>query len=733
MKTIAGDKALGSARRRAKRPSSTPAPPPRVTIEGVAPEIDGGRFDVKRTVGEDVIVEADIFADGHERLAAVLRSRYVGASDDDGQAEPWCEIFMDELGNDRWRARFRVDRLGRYEYSIQAWVDRFASWRDFLSKKIHAGADVELELADGAALLRETATRMTRESGTADAVADATPVGEWLCERAAALTRAGNQSARSAVALDPRLAIVMRRHDDRPASVHYATTLRVTVDRDRARFGSWYEMFPRSAGPDPSRSATFDEAAGRLPDIASMGFDVVYLPPVHPIGRTFRKGPNNALEAAPGDPGSPWAIGSDEGGHTSIEPGLGTLEDFDRFVDAARRVGLEVALDLAFHASPDHPYVREHPEWFKHRVDGGIQYAENPPKKYQDIYPFDFLCQDWQALWEELETIVLFWIAHGVKIFRVDNPHTKPLRFWEWLIAEVRKQHPDVVFLSEAFTRPKVMKYLAKLGFSQSYTYFTWRNTKAELTEHFTELTATEMREYFRPNLFANTPDILHAYLRQGGRAAFQVRLILAGTLGASYGIYSGFELCENRARAGTEEYLDSEKYQYRAWDWNRPGRITELVARLNGIRRANRALQSDRSLCFHDTDNVQILAYSKVTEDRENVILTVVNLDPVNMQHGWLRVPISDWAIAADAPYEMEDLLDDAAYTWRGERNYVRLEPGARPAHILRLKGPAEAGHHVGIAAREVRLKPDTTTTTKGSHDEKRSTWCPASAGLVR
>jgi starch synthase (maltosyl-transferring) len=452
-------------------------------------------------------------------------------------------------------------------------------------------------------------------------------------------------------------------------------------------------MFPRSAGTDPSRGATFREAEERLAYIASMGFDVLYLPPIHPIGRSFRKGRNNTLTPEPGDPGSPWAIGSVEGGHTAIEPGLGTLDDFAHFVRAAAGNGLEIALDIAFQASPDHPYVTAHPSWFRHRPDGTIKYAENPPKKYQDIYPFDFESEDWQALWRELKGVFEFWIARGVRIFRVDNPHTKPLPFWEWLLRELRAAHPDVICLSEAFTRPKIMRYLAKAGFSQSYTYFTWRNAKEELEEYFTELTQTGVREYMRPNLFANTPDILHEYLQKGGRPAFQARLVLAATLGASYGIYSGFELCENTpARPGSEEYLDSEKYQIKPRDFERPDSLAELIARVNAIRREHRSLQYDRGLEFHQTDNPALICYTKRAPDGSDPILVVVNLDPANMQHGNIQLPLAAWKLPLDTPVEAEDLLSEETYFWRGEWNYVRLDPQVRVAHIIRLRVDAPA-----------------------------------------
>src|SRR5258706_9050300 len=455
----------------------------------------------------------------------------------------------------------------------------------------------------------------------------------------------------------------MTAHADRSRATESAPR-RVWVDRVRARAGAWYEMFPRSTGPDANRSGTLREASAELPRIADLGFDVVYLPPIHPIGTSFRKGRNNALAAGAGDPGSPWAIGSAAGGHPAVEPGLGTLADFDRFRAEAERLDLEVAVDLAFQCSPDHPWVREHPEWFRHRPDATIKYAENPPKKYQDIVPFDFEWEDWRALWQALLDVTMFWVERGVRIFRVDNPHTKTLRFWEWLIDRVHARDAGVILLSEAFTRPAPMRYLAKCGFTQSYTYFTWKNSKADLVQYFTELTTTEMREYFRPNLFANTPDILHEYLQHGGRPAFEARLLLAATLGASYGIYSGFELAEGQAVPGTEEYADSEKYQLRKWDWDRPGHIKELIARVNTIRRNHRALQVDRTLQFVDTDNPEIIAYTKTALDHSETLLTIVNLDPRHMQHGHVRVPVD----SPDAAYPVRDLIDDVEYRWRGE-----------------------------------------------------------------
>jgi len=678
-----------------------PGPPPRIVIEHVQPQVDGGRFPVKRTAGETVDVQADVFADGHDQVLAVLRYRLREYNDE--SPGDWRELPMQPLGNDRWEGRFTVERVAVYEFIVEGWVDRFGTWREGLSKKIAAGQDVTLELLEGVQLVRAVLGRMggsapeprrrsTRTPAAALAAADDAGGVSRASERERlehfAQTLEGSaELERQAAALSPELAALMRRHDARAGAATLERPLQVYVDRERARTGAWYEMFPRSYSPEPGRGATFAEAAQRLSGIAEMGFDVVYLPPIHPIGETFRKGPNNSLRAGPGDPGSPWAIGSRHGGHKAVDPGLGTIDDFDRFVAVARQLGLEIALDLAYQASPDHPYASEHPEWFRRRPDGSIQYAENPPKKYQDIYPFDFDSTDWRALWDELKSVVTFWIDHGVRIFRVDNPHTKPFRFWEWLIADVRREHPDAIFLSEAFTRPKVMRHLAKLGFTQSYTYFTWRNTKAELVEYFTELTQTEVREYMRPNLFANTPDILHAYLQRGGPAAFSVRLLLAATLGASYGIYSGFEVCENRpVREGSEEYLDSEKYQYRHWDWNAPGNLRGLIGQINTIRHEHPALQHDRGLRFHQTDNDQLIAYSKQTPDGLDGLLVVANLDPAFMQHGWVRVPVAEFGLAADRGYEAHDLLSGETYHWHGEWNYVRLDPQVRPGHILRL-----------------------------------------------
>ena len=640
----------------------------RVVIQNVSPELDCGRYPIKRTIGEQVVVEADAFTDGHDLLSCVLLYRKEPDTD-------WAAVPMLPLVNDRWRGEFTVTALGQYRYTLLAWVDRFKTWARDLAKRVEAGQDVAVDLQIGAGLV-EAASRRATET---DAIR--------LRTYADILRAGGNEAIQQA--LSAELAGLMYRHAERLFATSYEKQLQVIVDRERARFSTWYELFPRSCAPQPGRHGTFKDLEERLPYVASMHFDVLYLPPIHPIGRAYRKGKNNATTAQPGDPGSPWAIGGPEGGHKAIHPELGTLDDFRHLIRRAADYGLEIAMDLAFQASPDHPYVKEHPEWFRQRPDGTIQYAENPPKKYEDIYPFDFETEHWRELWEELRSIVLFWIEQGVRIFRVDNPHTKPFRFWEWLISTVKEQYPDVIFLSEAFTRPKVMYYLAKLGFTQSYNYFPWRNTRWELTEYLTELTTTEVKEYFRPNLWPNTPDILTEYLQLGGRPAFITRFVLAATLGASYGIYGpAFELCVNTPIApGKEEYLDSEKYEIKVWNVNSPDSLAPLIARVNRIRRENPALQTNDGLRFHPTSNEQLIAYSKSTEDLSNVMLMVVNLDPHHTQSGWVELPLQDLGIDPHQPYEVHDLLTDARYFWSGTHNYVELNPHALPAHLFSLR----------------------------------------------
>ena len=598
----------------------------RVIIENLTPQVDCGRFPVKRVIGDDVTVEADVFADGHDMVSCALLYRAANAKE-------WTRAPMVPLGNDRWRGKFPVRALGRYLYTVSAWVDHLATWRRDIAKKEEAGQDIAVDLLRGKEL-----------------------------------ERAG---------LDPGLVL---RHDP---------PIPIEVDRVRARFSSWYELFPRSASPDRQRHGTFADVEAQLPDIVAMGFDVLYLPPIHPIGQSERKGPNNRVSASPNDPGSPWAIGSADGGHKALHRQLGSMAQFDRLVARARELGIDVALDIAFQCNPDHPYVREHPDWFLKRPDGSIQYAENPPKKYQDIYPFDFETPAWRELWAELTSVVKFWSGHGVRVFRVDNPHTKPFPMWDALIAEVKREHPETLFLAEAFTRPKVMYRLAKGGFTQSYTYFTWRNTKQEITEYFTTLTQPPVSEFFRPNLWPNTPDILPEYLQFGGRAAFMTRLVLAATLGASYGIYGpAFELMEHEPREpGSEEYLDSEKYQLRAWDLNCSDSLRDFIARVNRIRHENAPLQSDSGLRFHEIGNDLLIAYSKTTPDGTDCVLAVANLDPHHAQAGWLDLDLASLGLPADRPFQVHDLLSGARFLWNGPRNFVSLDPAHSPAHIFRVR----------------------------------------------
>ena len=642
----------------------------RVVIEQVRPEIDCGRFAIKRVVGESVFVEADVFADGHDQLAC--RVLYWQGTEKEPQASP-----MIPLVNDRWRGEFRVSKIGRYRYTVEGWVDRFKTWRGDLTKRIEAGQNVQVELLIGVEIIADTARRA--------AAGDGKLLREW----ARRLREAADKKSGQVIALEEELLPVMERYPDPDISSRYEKELSVTVDPTRARFSAWYEIFSRSCSPEPGRYGTLRDCEAWLPYIASMGFDVVYLPPVHPIGRSHRKGRNNTVVAQPDDVGSPWAIGSAEGGHKSVDPQLGTLQDFRGFVSKAEKLGLKVALDIAFQCSPDHPYTREHPEWFRKRPDGTIQYAENPPKKYEDIYPLNFETAEPLALWTELKSVFQFWLDQGVRIFRVDNPHTKAFPFWQWIIGEIKNQHPDVIFLAEAFTRTHVMYRLAKLGFSQSYTYFSWRNTKQELEEYFAELTQTEVQEYFRPNLWPATPDILPEFLQVGGRPAFMIRLILAATLGASYGIYGpAFELCENDAFApGSEEYLHSEKYEIKQRDVNSPWSLKDFITRINEIRKDHPALQGDHTLRFHKTDNPMLLCYSKTTDDFSNVIVVVVNLDSFHAQTGWVTLDLSCLGLDADHAFQAHDLLGDGRYLWQGDRNFVELTPGSLPAHVLCLR----------------------------------------------
>jgi starch synthase (maltosyl-transferring) len=638
-----------------------------VVIENVKPQIDGGRHAIKRITGDVVTVEADVFRDGHDAIAAVVLYR-------EREAERWREAPLEPLENDRWRGTFVVDRVAAYEYTIEAWPDAFATWVHDVRKKRAAGQSLAVEALEGRAFLGaaheracgENRSRLGRLLQNLDETADETQRVELLL---------GDDATRLA-----------GRAPDRSRAVRFEPALPVTVERRAAQFAAWYEFFPRSQSPTPGTHGTFADAAQRLPALREMGFDVVYLPPIHPIGQAFRKGRNNAATSKPEDPGSPWAIGNAHGGHTAVEPALGTLADFDAFVAAARVNGMEVALDYALQCSPDHPFVKEHTEWFAFRPDGTIKYAENPPKKYQDIVNFNWDAPEAPALWKALRGIVLFWIEHGVRTFRVDNPHTKPFAYWEWMIRTIRAQHPDVIFLAEAFTRPKPMNELAKIGFSQSYTYFTWRTTKAELTDYVLELARTEMAEYFRPNFWPNTPDILSPYLQQGGRAAFRIRLVLAATLASVYGIYSGYELCENVGLAGREEYADSEKYELRQRDWNAPGNLSSEIALLNAIRRENAAFADWRNVEFYRADDDAVIFYGKRAGD--TLVLVAVNLDPGAARDALLWMPTGEMGIADDRPYDVEELLGSTKHVWRGSPQRWRLDPQTNPAAIFRLRG---------------------------------------------
>jgi starch synthase (maltosyl-transferring) len=660
------------ARTRKPLPDGAPAPPPaRVVIENIQPAVDHGRFPIKRTVGEPVTVTADVFADGHDAVAAFLLCRPISQS-------TWRELRMDPLGNDAFTAAFTIESLEPWLYTVAGWVDRFQTWRHDMEKRLAAAQDLSVDVLIGAELIERAAAHA---SGT-----DA----DLLRDTAADIRRLRESDLPAAVelALSDPVAELMDRNPDPAGRTASDLELKVDVERERARFSSWYEMFPRSAAAEPGRHGTFRDVELRLPYVAQLGFDVLYLPPIHPIGVTARKGKNNNPVSAPGDVGSPWAIGGREGGHKSIHPQLGTLDDFRRLVHAARDYGIELALDIAFQCTPDHPYVKEHPLWFRRRPDGTVQYAENPPKKYQDIYPFEFENPDWRGLWEELKSVFTFWASQGVRLFRVDNPHTKPYAFWEWCIAEVRKEYPDAIFLSEAFTRPKVMYRLAKLGFSQSYTYFTWRNTKWELAGYLTELTQTQVREFFRPNLWPNTPDILPEHLQFGGRPMFISRVVMAATMSSCFGLYGpAFELCVNQAVApGKEEYLHSEKYEVKHWDLDATHSIRGVIARLNRARRENPALQFNTGLRFHHVDNDSILAYTKSSPDLSNVILVVVSLDPHNVHSGWLDLPLESLNIDPAQPYQAHDLLSGEHYIWQGPRNFVELRPHDAPAHVFRL-----------------------------------------------
>jgi starch synthase (maltosyl-transferring) len=651
----------------------------RVIIEGVSPEVDSGRYPAKRIKGDTVGAECDLIADGHDAIAGRVLFRPAGNG-------AWQAAPLAPLGNDRWRASFVVAAIGVWEFTFEAWIDAFSTWRTGTDKKKNAGQDITVELLMGALLLEAGAGRARQQQ----------PGVAALLEDAARVAREARRTVdeRFAAATSDLVVRAMDGTPDLAKATRYDRVLRVVVDPKLARFSAWYELFPRSCG-ESGKHGTFANVEERLAYVASMGFDVLYLPPIHPIGRAFRKGPNNTLQAGPEDPGSPWAIGAGDGGHKAVHAELGTLRDFSRLMAAAQAKSIAIALDIAFQVSPDHPYVKDHPDWFVQRPDGTIQYAENPPKKYQDVYPFDFECKDWQALWLELYDVFAFWIGHGVKVFRVDNPHTKALRFWEWCIREIKSRHPEVLFLAEAFTRPKLMYALAKCGFSQSYTYFTWRNTKAEMEAYVREISSASVSEIYRPNYWPNTPDILPEHLQHGGKPMFQLRLLLAATLSGNYGLYGpAFELMEHVPRPGSEEYVDNEKFQLRSWNLEDPRSLRDVIALVNRVRHENPALQQTSRVVFHQADSEAIMAYSKRTEDFANVVLVVANMDPRHKHGAWIDLDLAELGVHPGESFQVHDELSGARYLWTGARNFVELDPSLFPVSLFVVRRKVRSEH---------------------------------------
>jgi starch synthase (maltosyl-transferring) len=647
----------------------------RVVIENVMPQIEGGRFPIKRAVGEKVVVTADIFSDGHDTVSAKLL--FKGPHD-----KEWNESDLTFLGNDLWSGEFRVKDVGTYSYTVEGWVDHFRTWQKDVRKKFDAGQNVNVDLQIGLEYIDRAIKK---------AVGDDTSTLRDISEEVK-----GNDQKRAVItAVGKDLTELMDRYGDLSSASRHQKELLVVVDRKKAVFSAWYERFPRSCAQEPGKHGTFKDCEAVLPEIARMGFDVLYLPPIHPIGRTKRKGKNNNPLCNEGDVGSPWAIGAEEGGHKEVLSELGTIDDFRHLAERSKDYGIDIAMDIAFQCSPDHPYVKDHPEWFRWRPDGTVQFAENPPKKYEDIIPINFETDRWQELWEELKSVFLFWIDKGVRIFRVDNPHTKSFGFWEWVIGEIKNDYPDTIFLAEAFTRPKVMYRLAKLGFTQSYTYFTWRNTKWEFTEYMTELIKTDVREYMRPNFWTNTPDILPEHLQYGGRAAYMIRLVLAATLSSNYGIYGpAFELFVQDAIEGKEEYLYSEKYEIKYWDWDKEGHLKDFVARINKIRKENPALQDTWNVQFYEAENDYLMCYGKASEDVSNIIIVAVNLDPYHAQGGWVHIPLAELGVDPHQPYLVHDLLSDDKFIWHGEKNYIKIDPNIVPAHIFRVRKKMKREH---------------------------------------
>jgi starch synthase (maltosyl-transferring) len=640
----------------------------RVIIANVLPQTKNRSIPAKGTVNEDILISADIFADGNDELSANVLIKH-------NTERRWIEYMMEFQSNDRWIFNFIPGKTGGYQFKIQAWINHFNTWQKGLIKKINAQQPLEMEMQIGVQMVEQLLESFSKK--------EAAILKQWC----SALANEEQMEKAYALALDEQVTALMQKYRDSAQVRVYPETLEIEVERKKAGFSTWYELFPRSASGNNEIHGTFQDVKKILPRIASMGFDVLYLPPIHPIGKLKRKGKNNSLQADDTDPGSPWAIGSDEGGHKSIHPQLGTIKDFTSLVKAANKLDIELALDIAFQCAPDHPYVKQHPQWFKWRPDGTVQYAENPPKRYEDILPFNFETEDWPNLWKELKSIVDFWIKNGVCIFRIDNPHTKSFGFWEWLIASVRKEHPDVIFLAEAFTRPRIMEHLAMIGFSQSYTYFTWRTTKQEIENYMKELTSPEMRSYFRPNFWPNTPDILTAELVHGGENMHIIRLLLAATLSSNYGIYGPvYEFSITDASPGKEEYHNNEKYEIKNWDWSRETRISEIITLVNTIRKENSALQTTWNIQFAETSNEKIICYIKTDLKTNNYLIVAINLDPHHTQSAFVKIPLKQLGLLPDATYQVKDLLSQDEYKWHGEQNYVQLNPHEMPAHILKL-----------------------------------------------
>ncbi len=644
----------------------------RVVIDNVSPQLDGGKYPIKRAVNERVKVNADIFVDGHDHVKGSLLYRKIKS----GKENNWQEVPMKFIANDHWEGYFAPDSIGNFEFTLEGWVDQFSTWQYGLKKKYEDKQDISLELLIGAEQMEK-------------AVHNASAAQKKKLQAGIEMLKSNKDEPKTvSFALSDEASELMQRLNDKGKITRYTPLLPLKVEAKQALFSAWYEFFPRSTSSVEGKHGTFKDCERVIPEVAKMGFDVIYFPPIHPIGESNRKGLNNATAAKEGDPGSPWAIGSKEGGHKAIHPGLGTMKDFQSLVKKAEESNIKIALDFAIQCAPDHPYVKDHPDWFTWRPDGTVQYAENPPKKYQDVLPVNFETEDWENLWQELKSIVDFWISKGVRIFRVDNPHTKPFKFWEWLIKEVHAKNPEIIFLAEAFTRPRIMEKLAKVGFNQSYTYFTWRNTKEEMQEYLLELTRTDKREYFRPNFWPNTPDILPISLEEKSEPSFLIRLILAATLSSNYGIYGPvFEFGLNKAYPGKEEYIDSEKYEIKYWDWEKPTKTKTLITKINQIRKENEAFQTTWHIEFCDINNPQLFCYLKTDQDKKNKILCVINMDPNQTQSGWVQVPLASMGLSDHESFIVNDLLSGQKYTWNREWNYIELNPHDMPAHLFRIE----------------------------------------------